>query len=330
VQPNRFSPSGFTNFCGTTVKPTFSLLTALWLTPLVTLHAAGPQNIAASLHPYVTAGDPNIGRAFRIAVGDIARKFAWQAVSLRSALTALLLAPLAVLHAAAPSKQAPAIGPVQVAMDRAAKCCLAWLNPEQHYLPTGGYETAHDTGRWWDAMLRYEAATGVRIPAQAENAMMANLRTLTDNPAALLTSSLCNPHNLRESLLAYTALVRHRKDAWAEQQARRLIATMAELIEADGQMDYSGLAARVGKPLTKDTLMMRRFPAGEWFNAVGSTGRALEALMEFHAATGDETTLKLAKRLAEVQMRTVIDPSGKVRAELLAADCVSHTLSSAN
>ncbi len=243
----------------------------------------------------------------------------------RLILTALLLAPAAALHAAEPSKQAAAVGPVQVAMDRAAKCSLAWLNPEQHYLPTGGYETAHDTGRWWDAMLRYEAATGTRIPAQAESAMMKNLRTLTDNPAALLTSSLCNPHNLRESLLAYTALVRYRKDAWAEQQGRRLVKTMADLIEADGQMDYSRLATPIGKPLTKDTLMMQRSPAGEWFNAVGSTGRALEALVEFYEATGDEAALKLAKRLAEANLRNVLDPSGKVRPELLAADCVSHT-----
>ena len=74
-------------------------------------------------------------------------------------------------------------------MDRAAKCCLAWLNPDQEYLPTGGYELAHDTGRWWDAMLRFEAATGTRIPEQAETAMMKNLRTLTDNPAALLMNT---------------------------------------------------------------------------------------------------------------------------------------------
>ena len=53
-------------------------------------------------------------------------------------------------------------GPVRKAMDRAAKCCLAWLNPEQEFLPTGGYEVAHDTGRWWDTMLRFEAATGTR------------------------------------------------------------------------------------------------------------------------------------------------------------------------
>ncbi len=37
--------------------------------PLAAVYAAEP---ASNLHPYVTAGDPNISRAFRIAVGDIA------------------------------------------------------------------------------------------------------------------------------------------------------------------------------------------------------------------------------------------------------------------
>jgi hypothetical protein len=44
------------------------LLSALLLAPLTAMHAAEP---AARLHPYVTSGDPNIGRAFKIAVGDI-------------------------------------------------------------------------------------------------------------------------------------------------------------------------------------------------------------------------------------------------------------------
>ena len=50
------------------MKPTLTLLTALLFGPLTALHAAAP---VANFHPYVTAGDPNIGRAFRIAVGDI-------------------------------------------------------------------------------------------------------------------------------------------------------------------------------------------------------------------------------------------------------------------
>src|SRR5882757_1286208 len=140
-------------------------------------------------------------------------------------------------------------GPLRASMDRAAQCCLAWLNPEQAFLPTGGYELAHDTGRWWDAMLRYEAATGVRIPEWAETAMLGNLRTLTDNPAALLMNSArlpgpaekikVNPHNLRETMLAYTALVQHRKSDWAWAQGRKLLQTIEATLDPDGQMDYA-------------------------------------------------------------------------------------------
>ena len=227
---------------------------------------------------------------------------------------------VAIAGAAQPTKT-----PIETSMDQGAKCCLAWLNPEKDFLPTGGYEVAHDTGRWWDAMLRYEAASGVRIPTQAEAAMMANLHRLTDNPAALLASGKCNPHNLRETLLTYAALVRYRKSAWADAQGRKLVRTMAELLEPDGQMDYERLAQLIGQPLTTDKLMMLHYPQGQWFNAVGSTGRALEGLVVFHAATGDAEALKLAGRLAEIHLRNSIDPSGQIRPELLAADCISHT-----
>lgn len=211
------------------------------------------------------------------------------------------------------------------AMAQAAKCCLAWLNPQQEFLPTGGYEVAHDTGRWWDAMLRYEAVTGVRIPEAAEQAMMKNLRSLTDNSAALLTATLCNPHNLRETLLAYTALVKYRKSEWALLQGRTLIQTIYGLLEADGQMNYEKLAEMTGKPLTKDLLMMKHFPAGEWFNATGSTGRALEAVMWFHEATGDALAKDLATRLAEIHLRQTISADGKVKAELLNPNTIGHT-----
>lgn len=224
---------------------------------------------------------------------------------------------------------------LQSSMDRAAKCCLAWLNPEQEWLPTGGYELAHDTGRWWDAMLRYEAVTGTKIPGQAEAAMMKNLRMLTDNPAALLMNTArlpgpaekikVNPHNLRETMLAYTALVRHRKSDWARKQGHQLVETILSVLEPDGQMDYEKLAMVAGGPLTKDPLMTQRAPAGEWFNATGTTGRAIEAIVWFHEASGDALAMELAKRLAEVHLKQVIDPTGKVRAELHDPSHVGHT-----
>ncbi|MEP6673301.1 MAG: hypothetical protein ABJF10_29390 [Chthoniobacter sp.] len=226
-------------------------------------------------------------------------------------------------------------GPLRTSMDRAAKCCLAWLNPDAEWLPTGGYEIAHDTGRWWDAMLRYEAATRVLLSEQAEAAMMKNLHTLTDNPAALLMNTArlpgpaekikVNPHNLRETMLAYTALVRHRKSDWAWAQGRKLLQAIEGTLEADGQMDYQKLAALAGGPLTADPLMIQRSPAGEWFNATATTGRALEAIVWFHGATGDPLALKLAHRLAEVHLRQAIDPSGEVRAELRDPSHVGHT-----
>jgi hypothetical protein len=53
------------------MNTTFTLLTVLLLAPLAALHAAEPPVTARLLHPYVTAGDPNISRAFRIACGDV-------------------------------------------------------------------------------------------------------------------------------------------------------------------------------------------------------------------------------------------------------------------
>jgi len=51
------------------MRPALNIfLTVLLLASLTSVYAAeSPEK----LHPYVTAGDPNIGRAFRIAVGDI-------------------------------------------------------------------------------------------------------------------------------------------------------------------------------------------------------------------------------------------------------------------
>ncbi|MDR3402084.1 MAG: hypothetical protein P4L99_06255 [Chthoniobacter sp.] len=249
-----------------------------------------------------------------------------------AALSAISLSGRGLLRSA----ESEAIAPLRSSMDRAAKCCLAWLNPDQEWLPTGGYEIAHDTGRWWDAMLRYEAATrSLVIPEQIEAAMMKNLGSLTDNPAALLMNTArlpgpaekikVNPHNLRETMLAYTALVRYRKSDWAWTQGHKLLKTIEGTLDPDGQMDYQALATVAGGPLTVDPLMIQRSPVGEWFNATATTGRALEAIVWFHGATGDPLALKLAQRLAAVHLRQTIDPAGAVRAELRDPSHIGHT-----
>jgi hypothetical protein len=78
---------------------------------------------------------------------------------------------------------------LEQSMNLAGQCCLAWLNPERDFMPTGSYEVAHDTGRWWDAMLRLEDATGFEIPEHLEEAMLHNLETLTRNPDGLLINN---------------------------------------------------------------------------------------------------------------------------------------------
>ncbi len=224
------------------------------------------------------------------------------------------------------------IAPIRDSMKRVAKCCLAWLNPDENHLPTGGYEVAHDTGRWWDAMLRYEAATGESIPAHIEKDMMENLRVMTDNPAALLMnvsgpseSQVINLHNIRETMLTYAALVKYRRNDWANQQGKKLVSAFAGFLNPDGQLDYERLRSFIsGKAINPDPMMCPHAPEGEWFDSTGTTGRAIEAMLCFADITGDESAMSLAKRLAEAHLRTIIDPSGKVRSELLDPNHVGH------
>lgn len=223
---------------------------------------------------------------------------------------------------------------LQPVMQKAAACCLAWLNPQQHYLPTGGYEIAHDTGRWWDAMLRCQAVTALPIPEWAEAAMVENLQRLTDNPAGLLTNDAIaeqaggvrqvNPHNFRESMLAYSALVKWRQHVWSREHGSLLIQTTDSLLAPDGQLDYGRLAQLMQLPLNPDPSMVQRSPAGTWFDATGTTGRAIEGFVCFHEATASEPALQLAARLAAVHRQHVTHPDGKVPPEILAPQNVGH------
>jgi len=228
----------------------------------------------------------------------------------------------------------PTPSPLVTAMQRAAQCCLAWLDSRHHWRPTGGYEIAHDTGRWWDAMLRLQAATGFAIPAEQDTAMHENVRALGDNVAGLLTNdgrtalpggtAQVNPHNFRESMLAYSALVRQRRDALAMQLGRRLVETTRRMLEPDGQMAYARLAGLMKLPLSTDPSMVQCSPPGEWFDATGTTGRALEGFVCFHEASGDATAGDLAETLARVHLRHVVRPDGRIPPALLDRKNIGH------
>ena len=248
--------------------------------------------------------------------------------------TAVWSAGRRVAVAEAPPPDPGTAGTLREAMWRTGQCCLAWLDPKRHFLPMGGYEVAHDTGRWWDAMLRLEAATGFVIPTNLEAAMRENFRVMTDNPVGLLANddrlpelkgtAQANSHNFRESMLSFSGLVRHRGDDWSRRQGKRLVETTAQLLEPDGQMDYRRLAELIKLPLNQDISMIQRSAPGQWFDASGSTGRAIEGFLRFHEATRDDRAMELAVTLAKVHLRHLIRSDGTVPPELRDRNHVGH------
>ena len=81
------------------------------------------------------------------------------------------------------------------AMDLAGGHLLKMLCAEHNYVPfyevqideqmrgwAWLYGLVHDTGRWWDAIIRLEDATGFSIPAEIESAMLENVKIAFDNP----------------------------------------------------------------------------------------------------------------------------------------------------
>ena len=219
------------------------------------------------------------------------------------------------------------------AMELAGECHLAWLDPEKGFMPTGGYEVAHDTGRWWDAMLRLEAATGFVIPAELEGAMLRNLQTLTDNPDGLLMnnpevewlreSACINPHNFREGLLALGTLVRCRGSRWARRAGLRLLATLKRCLTPEGWLDYTRLECWGKVPFTGDETHHR--PEGAaWFDMTASTGRALEAIVWFYEATGEGLALEVAETIARHHIANTVNADGSVRREVMSPDSIGH------
>ena len=167
----------------------------------------------------------------------------------------------------------------------------------------------HNLGRWWDAMLRLEAATGFEIPAHLEAAMLANLWESFDNPDHLCLSAFDHPwlkpvfdfHSLRESLLALNALVRFRGSTWARGQARLMLATLARITRDDATWDVAALEyhRRLAQPeLTVEP-------------DVSNHGRLIEALVWFYQATAEPLAYELAERYAGFHLAHTVSADGR-------------------
>ena len=180
----------------------------------------------------------------------------------------------------------------------------------------------HNLGRWWDAMLRLEAATGFEIPAHLEAAMLANLRESFDNPDNLCLPAFDHPwlkptldfHSLRESLLALNALVRFRGSRWASGQARLMLETLARITREDATwdvaaLDYSRRLAQPGVTVEPD---------------VSNHGRLIEALVWFYQATGEPLAYELADRYARFHLAHTVSADGRFPASSTAKHTHSY------
>ena len=210
---------------------------------------------------------------------------------------------------------------------------LGILDSEKEWMPTGGYEVAHDLGRWWDAILRVEEAVRFAIPAELEAASLRNLQRLTDNPDRLLmnrTDVPClkdgaklNSHNFRETLLAFGGLVRRRQSRWAREAALQLVRSMARALTAGGSFDFTRFGSWGTVPHTTDPSHSEPKRNG-WFDGTATSGRALEALVWLFESTGDPLVFDLARRIAEHHLECSVNRNGAVREEIVDPMNVGH------
>lgn len=214
------------------------------------------------------------------------------------------------------------------AMNLVANCNIAWLDRTNDSFPTGGYEVAHDTGRWWDSMLRYEAVTGVSIPTDVEQKMLLNVKKLMDNQIGMLVNrpvlglmkdkAIFLPHNLRESFLTLAGLVKSRNSQWAEETGHRLLETLKKVINNDGTFDFIKMAEMVE---TKPHPSLYANIERDW---TSSAGRALEAILLFHKETEDPLAMELAERIASFHLSNTVHSDGSAVERIFSEENIGH------
>ncbi|MFC1606688.1 hypothetical protein ACFL47_01855 [Candidatus Latescibacterota bacterium] len=212
-------------------------------------------------------------------------------------------------------------------------CLMELLDRHKDYMPTGGYEVAHDLGRWWDAVLRLEEAIDFEIPNELETSSLKNLQLLTDNPDCLLMNrpdvswlrekAVFNPHNFRETLFAYGGLIRCRNNTWAYESGLQLVRAMDRCLTADGSFDFTRFGSWGQFPFTQDTSHTEQKRDG-WFDGTATSGRSLEALIWFYEVTGEPLAIDVAHRIAEHHLEYSTNAQGTVREDIIDSGNVGH------
>ncbi|HCN08970.1 MAG TPA: hypothetical protein DIT01_13655 [Lentisphaeria bacterium] len=216
-------------------------------------------------------------------------------------------------------------------MAMAAANLQSWLDPAHGYRLTGGFGIAHDTGRLWDALLRYEQVSDFVMPAEAEAAMLQNLHAMFDNPDGLLfvppglhwTPPRFELHSLREGLLTLTARIRNRHDDWAADAARRMLQTVKRIVKDDGTIDPRRLD--YFQYMGEDRPLHRTHTTLDGSDYTAVTGRFIEALVWHYELTGEALALELAQLFFDYHLEHTVNADGSPRAEIFSPDNQGHT-----
>ena len=217
---------------------------------------------------------------------------------------------------------------IRESIELAGQNLLLNVDPDQDFLPywemrvthdykaqLGKYWTAHNLGRWLDAMLRLEEAIGFRIPEKMVEAFSRNMRAYFDNPDHICLCPNTEPkvpysdemmlrwdlHSLREGMLGLNALARWRKDSWAVEMGRKMIASVDSKLGEDGKWD-----------ITKFDASKRGLDVIHNLNGCDTHGRMLEAVLWFYETTGDVSALRFADRLARLHLEQTTTEDGTI------------------
>jgi len=226
-------------------------------------------------------------------------------------------------------------------LELAARNLLECLCPESNFRPYwqisvdenflaeyqfSRHRDAHNVGRLWNAWLRLEDAIEFRNPPEVEEAMLENTWRMCDNATGTLLADV-DPddasawyiHSYRETMLSFGLLVRHRAGDVARKARRaglRAISRMKRACEDPRQWDFSFGSGNAN---------LKMDPRARGSDPVYTHGRAIEGIMCFAEATGEEAAFAEAARLSEFHFRNTVNANGS-----LAAGCGHHTHSYLN
>lgn len=227
-------------------------------------------------------------------------------------------------------------------MNLAGKSLLNSLIPSRYNLPTfqvivnEEYKTrltfhapCHNLGRWWDAMLRLENATGFTIPADIKAVMLKNLYKFFDNADDLCFTPpdldklypIFYPHSFREQILALAALYSYWNNRWALEQGRRMLEKIRSILKPNGGWDFDRLNFHnhLVKLRGKNTVDSSQYRGRTYYIGdpdVACGGRLIEGLVWFYRMTGVSLAMELADKLARFHFEHSTHSDGTLNNEL--------------